>query len=440
MKYDKFFDLAKEAGIEEAELFISRSYSLSVSLFHGQIENNSMEDGMVVIARGIVNGKFGSARCDTYNAEKAKYLVKEIVSNAKVIENEDPVFIFEGSPKYKKIKTYNRELDNIPLEQKLEKLFVLEKLIKEGDERIVEVASVDYCESKTETTIINSRGLNLHDKSNFFYYVGQAVAKLDTQTKSGFDLAFGNDFAKFDPEELAKKVIKETVAQLGGEACESKTYKAVLAPEVVAKFMNVLVNYANAESVQKNSSLFIGKLNQKVVSKKITILDMPHNKTLFSRWFDDEGVSTYNKPIIKNGVLSTYLYNLTTAAKDGVTTTGNASLGGSKMGVSPSFLLMKPGKKSQEELFQDVNDGVYITDIQGLHAGLNPQSGNFSLQSTGFLIKEGKIDRALDVITISGNILTLFNDVVSVGNDNKVLLGGASTPSLEIKRIAVSGK
>ena len=96
MKYDKFFNLAKEAGIEEAELFISRSYSLSVSLFHGQIENNSMEDGMVVIARGIVNGKFGSARCDTYNAEKAKYLVKEIVSNAKVIENEDPVFIFEG--------------------------------------------------------------------------------------------------------------------------------------------------------------------------------------------------------------------------------------------------------------------------------------------------------------------------------------------------------
>ena len=101
---------------------------------------------------------------------------------------------------------------------------------------------------------------------------------------------------------------------------------------------------------------------------------------------------------------------------------------------------MKPGKKSQEKLFKDVNDGVYITDIQGLHAGLNPQSGNFSLQSTGFLIKEGKIDRALDVITISGNILTLFNDVVSVGNDNKVLLGGASTPSLEIKRIDVSGK
>ena len=72
-KYDLFFKLAKEAGIEEAELYISTSYALSVSTFHGEIDNYSVEDGSTYVARGIVNGKFGAATCDVYNAEKAKY-------------------------------------------------------------------------------------------------------------------------------------------------------------------------------------------------------------------------------------------------------------------------------------------------------------------------------------------------------------------------------
>ena len=101
---------------------------------------------------------------------------------------------------------------------------------------------------------------------------------------------------------------------------------------------------------------------------------------------------------------------------------------------------MKPGKKSQEELFKDVEDGVYITNVTGLHAGLNPQSGNFSLQSSGFLIKNGKKDRGLDVVTVSGNLMDVFADVLEVGSDAKVFPQGASCPSLLIKRIVVSGK
>ena len=110
------------------------------------------------------------------------------------------------------------------------------------------------------------------------------------------------------------------------------------------------------------------------------------------------------------------------------------------MSVSTFFTELKPSKKSQEELFKDVGDGVYITSVQGLHAGLNPQSGNFSLQSTGFLIKNGKKDRALDVITVSGNLMDVFKDVLEVGADVRVFPSGVSCPSLLLKKIVVSGK
>ena len=438
-KYDKFFALAKEAGLQEVELYISESRSLSISMFHGEVEEYKDNNGYSILARGILNGKCGSATADVWNAEKAAWLVKEMVANAKVIENDDPIFIFKGSEKYHKVNTYNKDLDNVSVDRVLQNLVAIEKTCRELDPRIIEIAGTEYHQSSDKTTLINSNGLNLVQKNNYFYFVIQCVAKEGEQTKSGYDFFFDNDFSKFDAKKFAKKVVDQTVAQLGGEACVSNKYKAVLHPDVVTSLIKAYVGHANAEEVQKKSSLFIGKIGQKIASKKVTIEDRPLQKNPFARWFDDEGVATYNKPIIKNGVLQTYLYNLTTAAKDGVQTTGNG-YGGGKKGVESTFLYLKPGKKSLDELFAEVGNGVFITEVSGLHAGLNPQSGNFSLQSTGFMIENSKKGKPLDLITVSGNLLEIFQDVLEVGNDTYVSPSGVSAQSLLIKKIVVSGK
>lgn len=438
MKYDYFFKLAKEKGIEECELKIYETYSLSFSLFHSEMDDYQVNDGYSIIARGLINGKFGSASCDVWNKDKAEFLVNEIAKNASVIEDDDPMFIYKGDAKYKKINTYNKELMDIPANKKIEKLYELEKLIKEG-EKITEVAGVSYSETRTTSTLLNSHGLKLSQKNNYFFIMGEAVAKDGEQVKTGYDFLFSNDFNQVNPKELADKIIEETTSQLGGEPCASGDYPVVLDNSCVASLLGAYLSSVDAEEVQKHTSLFEGKLNTKIASNKLTIEDRPLQKTLFGRGFDDEGVATYNKPIIKNGVLMTYLYNLTTAAKDGVKSTGNG-FGGAKIGTSPVFVYMKPGKKSLEELFQEVNNGVYITDIQGLHAGLDPQTGNFSLQSTGFLIKDGKKDRPLDIITVSGNLMKLFNDIKTVGNDSKTFISAVSCPSIIIKKLSIGGK
>ena len=439
-KYDKFFALAKEAGLSEVELYVSENRSLNISLFHGEVDNYSDNNGYSIMARGLLNGKCGSATCDVWNAEKAKYLINEMVANAKVIENDDPIFIFKGSEKYKKVNTFNKDLEKVTNDQIMANLLEIEKACKELDPRIIEVAGTEYSQVSEKVTLINSNGLNLVQKNNYYYFVAQCVAKEGEQTKSGYDFFFDNDFSKFDAKKYAKKVVDLTVAQLGGEPCESKKYKAILHPDVVTSLMKAYVGHANAEEVQKQSSLFIGKIGQKIASKKVTIEDRPLQKNPFARWFDDEGVATYNKPIIKNGVLETYLYNLTTAAKAGVQTTGNGYGGGSKKGISSTFLYLKPGKKNLDQLFEEVGDGVYITDVSGLHAGLNPQSGNFSLQSTGFMIENGKKGKPLDLITVSGNLLEVFQDVIEIGNDITVSPSGVSAESVLIKKISVSGK
>lgn len=440
MKYDLFFQLAKEAGIEEAELFIENTKAISFSLFHSKIDNYKISDATSIIARGLVNGKFGAVTCDSWSKNKVKYIVDEIVKNAKAIENDDPQFIFEGSEKYHKFNRFNKELAKVSVDEKINKAKELEAAIKNFSPMIVEVPEVEYEEQEETITLINSKGLKLTQKTNYFVFVGVALASDGKQSKSGYDLFVDNDFTKFSPKELADKIGKETTEQLGGEPCETKNYKAVLAPDVVASLMQAYLSSISAEEVQKQSSLFIGKLGKPVASKLVTIEDKPISKNIFSRWFDDEGVATSNKPLIKNGILQTYLYNLTTAAKDGVTSTGNGYRSGGSMSIAPSFLTFKHGKKSLDELFEKVQNGVYITDISGLHAGLNPQSGNFSLQSTGFLIENGKKTKGLDVITVSGNLVDLFNDIIAVGNNVKISPSGTSTPSVVVKKLNVTGK
>ena len=439
-KYDKFFALAKEAGLEQVELFISESRNLQISLFHGEVDEYKDNNGYSILARGILNGKCGAASADVWNKDKAQWLVNEIVANAKVIENEDPIFIFKGSEKYHKVNTFNKALEEVAIDEKMEKLHALEKALKSIDKRVVEVAGTEYSQTTEKVTLVNSNGLNLVQRSNYFTFIAQCVAKEGEQTKSGYDFFLDNDFSKFNAEEFAKKIVKLTVDQLGGEPCETNKYKAVLHPDVVTSLIKAYVGHADAEEVQKHSSLFIDKVGQKIASNKVTIEDKPQQKNVFARWFDDEGVATYNKPIIKNGVLQTYLYNLTTAAKAGVESTGNGYGGGSKKGISSTFLSLKPGKKSQEELFQEVGNGVFITDVSGLHAGLNPQSGNFSLQSTGFMIENGKKGKPLDLITVSGNLLDIFKDILEVGNDVTISPSGVSAESVLIKKLAVSGK
>ena len=196
MKYDKFFALAKEAGIEECEFTVATSTSLEITLFHGEIDSYSPNSSSTFMARGIYKGKMGAIVSDVYNKDSAELFVKAIIENASVIENDDPVFIFKGSEKYHKINTFNKELEKISVDQKLNKLYELERKIKELDKRIIEIQMVGFEEASSTLTILNSHGLKLVQKNNHFVYYGGAVAKEGEQVKTGFDMAFGNDFSK----------------------------------------------------------------------------------------------------------------------------------------------------------------------------------------------------------------------------------------------------
>ena len=439
MNFDKFFQLAKEAGITESQIQIGRSTSTSIDLFHHEIENYSVNSSQSVIACGIYNGKFGSARTEKLDKDTFPYLINKIILAASKIEKEDAQPLFEGSKKYHKKNVFNAELEAIPLSKKLEDLKKLENLVYEQDKRVNEVEA-GFAEISTASEFYNSHGLKLKQKRNYYYFSAYAVANDGKESKTNYEAFLESDYSKLNLEEMAKKVVTGAIAKFGGDTIESKKYPTVLRYDICSAFISAFLSSTIADEVQRHSSLLEGKLNTKVASSKLTIEEKPLVKNIFFTYFDDEGVATYNKAIVKNGVLKTYLYNRETAAKDGVESTGNGAWEGSKIGTSYNSIYVKPGKQSFEELIAPIEDGVYITDIMGLGTGMNTRSGDFSCQAEGFHIVDGKLAEPLTLITLSGNLLKMFGDLKGFADNLTLTSGGTQIADCYIKSMNIGGK
>ena len=112
----------------------------------------------------------------------------------------------------------------------------------------------------------------------------------------------------------------------------------------------------------------------------------------------------------------------------------------SGVGVRPSNFYIAPGEKSLDELFAECDNGFYLTDVQGLHAGINIINGDFSLQAQGFEIVAGKLGKPVTLVVASGNITSLLNDVLEIGSDLTFKTGSIGAPSLLVGKLSISGK
>ena len=436
----KFFALAKEEGIEAAEVTINEASSLSVSIFHSEVDSLTNNSSYELVARGIYKGKMGSVSVDHVDKNSPELFVKEIKRGASIIENDDPVFIFKGSEKYHKKRVFKNVDFSENIQEKVGILLEIEKKLLAFDKRINEVVTVGYEADNSFYKKTNSYGLKLSQKKNSYTYFAEVTAKDGDEIRTGFSVFASFDENEFNINSFVEKVAKDALQKLGSVQCESKKYPVVLNPECVATLVSFLISSLDADEVQKHTSLLEGKLHQQVLSKKLTVIENPLEKNLFFRYFDDEGVATNKKYLIKKGVVETYLYTLQTAAKDGVEPTGNGT-GSGKASAGTGYTIVKPGKKSEDDMLSTMKEGIYITELSGLHSGMNAQSGNFSLQCAGFMIRDGKKAEPLALITVAGNLLNVFNNIKCIANNSKLVIANQmSCPSILVGKLAISGK
>jgi PmbA protein len=443
----KLLDRALEKGFADAEVHLSDGNSFSVSILEGEIDKYQNSASRGISFRGTYNGKMGYSYSEWIDDEAIDIIVTEAMQNSEILEEPEQTKLFTGfaDEKYAEVCSFSEDLQNISIEDRISAAFLMEKTAKAGEL----IKAVDHCGvsyGEGSTLLMNTYGLELEHRSNSAGGNASARAVKEggddgkSETKVGGEWWRGKNWSEFDPAQIGREAAENAAAKLGAKQVASGRYKIVMQNTTFASLVSAYTTVISADTAQKGLSLLSGKLGEKIASVHFTLLDAPLYPDRESP-FDSEGVATYDKAVIENGVFKTFLHNLKTAAKDGVKSTGNASGGyRSPIRVSPRNLYVKPGEISHDELIKKAGDGLYITSLGGLHSGTNSVSGDFSVLAEGFVIENGELTRPVEQITVAGNFFEVIKDVEAVADEDDFRWGGIGSPAVLLGGLSVAGE
>jgi PmbA protein len=207
-------------------------------------------------------------------------------------------------------------------------------------------------------------------------------------------------------ENIGNKALERVLRRIGQQQTASGQYTMVMDNLNSARMVNPLLSVISGGSLQQRNSFLLDRLGDKIGSDLFTLTDTPHIiGAPGARYFDGEGVATQNRTVFEKGVLKTYYIDTVNANRMNVEPTISG----------PSILQFQPGSKDLNGLIADVNKGILVTNFNG--GNFNNATGNFSYGIEGFLIENGQITMPVAEMNITGNFLTLWDNLVAVGND-----------------------
>ncbi len=435
------FQKAKEAGFSACELYEVQDSSTKISTCDGNIDKLQISSSRTVCFRGIIEGKSGNASTQKVDDSSIEWLINTAKESALLVEKDDKEFIYDKKDEYAQLDCYDPELIDFDTQKQMD-------ITLEIDKKVLELGKLL---KKTETTVLvdtnnynisNSYGLDISQQSTVFMAYTMPIAPDGEGIVNGFEMDKSSHFNNVNINKLAQKAVDATMQKIGATSLPSGKYKIIFENDMTSSLLNIIKNSFFADIMQEGKSKYKDCIGQLIASENINIVDNPllENSTT-SRIFDDEGVATYKKYVVENGVFKGFLYNLKTAHKDGVQTTGNASKASitAPIKVNSQNLCIEAGEMSIEELIQHAKDGIYITDLAGLHSGANTITGDFSLLARGVLIENGKLTKPVKEITIAGNVFEVIKNVEGVANDFKTYMM-TSAPSILVSELSVAGK
>lgn len=419
MTFEQFQEIvvakAKEAGLEAYELYFAKETSKSVSALAGKVAETSSDVEMGATFRCVCDGKMGYCSTELLTKEEAERIVLGAMENAKVLETSDAGIIFRGSESYEKVE--NKPLPEVDLTKAA--LSLQEKTLA-MDPRVQPMSRTSASEGEGTIALVNSFGLKL---TNTFSQQALFQTAIVREGEEQFnDHAFSEKpIAQEDLDELAKKAVEGAVDKINSGKVSSGKYKIVFEGKAFASLLGAFSSIFSAKAAQQGMSLLKGKEGERVAAPCVSLVDDPFCQDSPKTSFDAEGVATSTKCVIEKGVFKTLLYNLETAQKAGVESTGNASRASysAPIDIAPFTFYIAPGELKEEALLAKVGEGILITDMAGLHAGLNPISGDFSLSSSGYRISGGKKEGFVNEFTISGNFFELLKGIEALSDEVK---------------------
>ncbi len=434
---------ANRAGLEEYEVYFAESSDLSTETLKDEISSFSSGTQGGICFRCIVDGHMGSASTELLTETEMGELVSRAIANARCIESDDKAILFSGSGKYATPKLP----DTRPLDAARAKKLALDiqKYTYDGSEYVADGTQSAVFANEFHMELMNSHGLCLSGGGKISGAYVQAVIQKDGEAQDAFDFTLELDESSLAT--VSERALAEAISKVGAKEIPSGKYDVIIGAKEMRSLLSAFSSAFSAKSAQLGMSLLKGKEGQRVACEAITLVDDPMREGCSMQTsFDGEGVATYRKNVIEKGILKTLLYDLATAERAGVTTTGNGQRVGYSEPVSirPYSFYIEGGEVTPEELKKKLRDGLYITEFKGMHAGCNAVTGDFSIESAGYLVKNGELREAVKSFTVAGNFFALLKDIEAISNNVEFGIPSGFTvfgaPDTLIRNMSVAGQ
>jgi PmbA protein len=240
------------------------------------------------------------------------------------------------------------------------------------------------------------------------------------------------------PDDVGRRAAERTAKRLGAEKMPTRTMPVVFEPRVSGGLIGHLTGAITGPSIARGTSFLKDRMGAMVFDSAIDIVEDPHvHRGLRSKPFDGEGVACRRRHLIEGGRLTTWLLDCRSARQLHLATTGHASRGSSgPPSPSATNVWIEPGDRTPTELMADIEDGLYVTELIGF--GVNQVTGDYSRGASGFRIRNGELAGAVSEITIAGNLIDMFANIVPA--DDLEHRFGIDAPTIRIDGMTVAGR
>lgn len=437
-------EAALAAGAGEAEAYASRDSGREVRVHGGEVESLTAATQSGIGVRAWIGGRVGYAYGTDLSEAGVVAIAARAAEAAAVADEDEHAAAPQPAPIEALAGLSDPSVEAWNTAAVAELALAVERTALAADSRVAGVEQVVYADSAESVAIASSTGVaGAYESSDCFAYL-QALAAGEGGMETGLGFGLARGPAGLDPEAIGAEGAARATAMIGATKPGSRSCPVVLDPTVAASFAGLIGGALSANAVQRGRSPFASRLGEELASPAFVLADDGRDPGgPASAPFDAEGVPRRRTALIEDGRLGAFLYDTYTANRGGSASTGNASRHGyrSQPQVAASNLVVAPGSLSFEELLGEADDGVFITDVAGLHSGVNPVTGVFSVGASGRAIRAGALAEPLREFTIAGELVAMLGAVAAAGAEARWVPFGGSvrTPPLLVSALAVSG-
>jgi PmbA protein len=438
-------EAALAAGAEQADAWCEDAVNRTVRVYGGAVESVLEAGSRGVGVRVFMAGKRGYAYGSDLSEPGLRDLAQAAAGAAAVTQPDEHAGIPTDASAAEVGPLASDDVNRWTMDRRVELALAVERAARARSSLISNVEDTVYADSAGRIALANSAGFRGSYEESQCYAYAYAFAGEGDDLMTGMAVGVARGPESLDPEAIGNEAADRAVSLRGARQPESRRCPVVLDPYVAASFASVIGGTLSADAVQRGRSLFAGKQGEQIADRRLRLVDdglAPDG--LATAPFDGEGIAQQRTPLIEDGTLRDYLFDTYTGRRGQHPSTGNGTRGSYRTppSVGPTNLVVEPGDADEAELLAAAGDGFYVMSVSGLHSGVNPISGTFSVGATGRLIHGGELAEPVREVTIASDLVSMLNAVGAIGSEARwVPFGGSvKVPAVLITEMTIGGR